>query len=122
MGKGFFLNLLLDKGVDITGVDPTYEGDSERIIKDYYSDKYANLDAELIVLRHTLEHIPKPLEFIQMIAKANKYRGKIYIEIPTFDWIVANNSIEDIFYEHCNYFTADTVKLLFGDADVQTTF
>ena len=47
--------------------------DIGKVIKEYYSEKYAYLNAGLIVLRHTLEHIPKPFDFIKMIAKANNY-------------------------------------------------
>lgn len=121
-GKGFFMDMLLKKGVDITGIDPTFEGDSEKVIKDYYSEKYSYLEADLIILRHTLEHIPKPLDFIQMIAKSNNYKGWIYIEIPTFEWIIENNAIEDIFYEHCNYFTTKTISLLFENVKVEYSF
>lgn len=121
-GKGYFMNLLTSKGADVIGIDPTYEGDSDKVIKEYYSEKYAYLNAGLIVLRHTLEHIPLPFDFIKMIAKANNYKGKIYIEIPTFDWIVKNNAVEDIFYEHCNYFTPDTVAQMFTDCEINYVF
>ncbi len=121
-GKGYFLNMLDERGIDIQGIDPTYEGESPLIIKDYYSKDYAYLNADLIILRHTLEHIPEPLDFIQMIAEANEYRGKIYIEIPTFEWIAAHGAVEDVFYEHCNYFTRNTAALLFEDSIIQHTF
>ena len=121
-GKGYFMDLLLSKGKDIIGIDPTYEGDSDKVIKEYYGEKYSYLNADLIILRHTLEHIPSPFDFIKMIAKSNNYRGKIYIEIPTFDWIVGQNAIEDIFYEHCNYFTPKTIKQLFTECEVNYLF
>jgi len=121
-GKGYFMDLLLARGIDITGIDPTYEGDSELVIKDYYSEKYEYLKADLIILRHTLEHIPQPLDFLQMIARANNYKGYIYIEIPTFDWIVKNNTVEDIFYEHCNYFEPETFRPIFNDVEIKYLF
>lgn len=121
-GKGFFMDLIAENGFEIIGIDPTYEGDSDKIIKEYYSEKFAYLNADLIVLRHTLEHIPKPLDFLQMIAKSNNYKGHIYIEIPTFDWIVKHNSIEDIFYEHCNYFTTESISQLFEECNVVPLF
>lgn len=37
------MDLLLARGINITGIDPTYEGDSELVIKDYYSEKYEYL-------------------------------------------------------------------------------
>ena len=112
-GKAFFMDMLLAKGYDVTGFDPTYEGDSPKVVKDFFSDKYSGIEASFIILRHTLEHIANPLEFINTIAAANNYKGKIYIEVPTFEWIMKHNAIEDIFYEHCNYFTLDTLKMLF---------
>ena len=112
-GKAFFMDMLLQKGIDIIGFDPTYEGESPKVIKDFFSDKYADVGAELIILRHTLEHISKPFDFIKTVAKANNYKGKIYIEVPTFEWILANNASEDIFYEHCNYFTLETLQQFF---------
>ena len=112
-GKAYFLEMLADRGVDITGFDPTYEGTSTRVTKDFFSDKYSSVGADFIILRHTLEHISEPFDFIKTIAKANNYKGKIFIEVPTFDWIVEHNAIEDIFYEHCNYFTIDTLKMFF---------
>ena len=112
-GKAYFMNMLIDRGVDVIGFDPTYEGDSPKVIKDFFSDKYSNVEADFIILRHTLEHISNPFGFIQTVAKANNYKGKIFIEVPTFEWIVAHLATEDIFYEHCNYFTLDTLQMLF---------
>jgi hypothetical protein len=112
-GKAYFMNMLLDRGVDVIGFDPTYEGDSPKVVKDFFSDKYSNVAADFIILRHTLEHISNPFRFIQTVAKANNYKGKIFIEVPTFEWIVEHVATEDIFYEHCNYFTLDTLQMLF---------
>jgi 2-polyprenyl-3-methyl-5-hydroxy-6-metoxy-1,4-benzoquinol methylase len=115
-GKAFFMNLLLDQGEDVIGFDPTYEGDSEKVIKDFFTKKYLDIGAETIILRHTLEHISNPFEFLQTLSKANNHSGFIYIEVPTFDWIVKNNACEDIFYEHCNYFTLKTLQHLFTES------
>ena len=112
-GKAYFMDMLIDRGVDIIGFDPTYEGHSPKVIKDFFSEKYAGIGAEFIILRHTLEHISNPFQFIKTIAAANKNKGKVYIEVPTFEWILKHNATEDIFYEHCNYFTLSTLQMLF---------
>lgn len=112
-GKAYFMDMLLDMDVDVTGFDPTYEGHSPKVIKDFFSDKYSDIGAEFIILRHTLEHISQPFDFIRMVAAANKHKGKIYIEVPTFEWINEHNATEDVFYEHCNYFTLETLQMLF---------
>jgi hypothetical protein len=121
-GKAYFMNLLLELGHEVIGIDPTYEGESSNVLKEYYSEKHAYLQADLIILRHTLEHISNPFEFIKMIAHANQRRGSIYIEIPTFDWIVKNKAVEDIFYEHCNYFTPSTISQLFNKCQIKYLF
>ena len=112
-GKAYFMDMLLDRNVDVIGFDPTYEGHSPKVVKDYFSEKYSDIGAELIILRHTLEHISQPFQFIKTIAAANKHKGKIYIEVPTFEWILEHNATEDIFHEHCNYFTLSTLQMLF---------
>ncbi|HAN79147.1 MAG TPA: hypothetical protein DCQ31_15965 [Bacteroidales bacterium] len=116
-GKGHFLSKLKKEGFSITGFDPAYEGTDNAIIKDYFSEKYSNIDAELIILRHTLEHIEFPLQFLQNIAKANNFKGKIYIEVPAFEWIANNRAVWDLFYEHCNYFTKNTLYNLFTKSE-----
>lgn len=111
-GKGYFLELLSEKQVKIIGFDPAYEGNNPLISKTYFS-RNNKINAQFIILRHTLEHIAAPLEFLHQIASANNYEGKIYIEVPNFKWIAENNAIEDIFYEHCNYFTEKTIANMF---------
>ncbi len=114
-GKGHFFNLMQDDKINCTGFDPAYEGNNPAIIKDYFSGKY-NLEADLIILRHILEHIGNPHSFLQEIAKANNYKGHVFIEVPAFDWIVEKKAFWDIFYEHCNYFTENTLAVMFRNA------
>ena len=121
-GKGYFLQKMIDKGIDCKGFDPTFEGESEYVIKDFFTEKYSDINADVIVLRHTLEHIPNPFSFLHQIAKANNYKGYIYIEVPTFDWITEKKAFWDVFYEHCNYFTKATLGLIFENAEVEHCF
>ena len=111
-GKGYFLKELWGNGFDAIGFDPSYEGGDERIVKDYFSDKYPNVKADLIVLRHTLEHIQAPYRFLQTIAQSAP-DAYIFIEVPDFNWIVNNSAFWDIFYEHCNYFTPEYFSSIF---------
>lgn len=112
-GKGYFLNEIMKEGLDVTGFDPAYDGDNPRIIKDYFSEKYNKIRADTIILRHTLEHIEKPFEFIHTIAKSNHYTGKIFLEVPCLDWIIKKSAFWDIYYEHCNYFSIQTLRSMF---------
>jgi SAM-dependent methyltransferase len=102
-GKGFFLEMLLERGFDITGFDPTYEGNNERVRNEYFIQNLG-ITGSGIILRHVLEHIPDPFNFLRLLAEANGKRGLIYIEVPCFDWICQHKAWFDIFYEHVNYF------------------
>ncbi|MEJ8847079.1 class I SAM-dependent methyltransferase [Variovorax rhizosphaerae] len=113
-GKGYFLEHLRHAGYRAIGIDPAYEGASPHVIKAPFSSALG-LSADAIVLRHVLEHIQGPMHFLRAIARANGGRGKIYIEVPCFDWIRERHAWFDIFYEHVNYFRASDFRRMFGN-------
>jgi SAM-dependent methyltransferase len=102
-GKGAFLEMLAGKGFSVTGFDPTYEGNNPKVLKRYFQ-KGVGITANGLVLRHVLEHIQDPYNFLLELLEANSGSGKIYIEVPCFDWICEQRAWFDIFYEHVNYF------------------
>lgn len=122
-GKGTFLELLNKTGkYDICGYDPAYEGESEFIKKCYYPPDGEYNQADLFIMRHVLEHVPDPLTFIKNIFEANDNKGMMYIEVPDFDWIVKKSAFWDISYEHCNYFSLPSLKLMFSPLDLGYLF
>ena len=112
-GKGFFLELLLERGSDITGFDATYEGANPRVRCQYYGPGVIDQAAGL-VLRHVLEHVQDPFSFLQLLRDANGGGGRIYIEVPCFDWICEHKAWFDVFYEHVNYFRLADFRRMFG--------
>lgn len=117
-GKGDFLRLLIESDDSLIGYgfDPSFEEDEDNntsnnnrlsFIKDFYGPKYANVEADIIVCRHVIEHISNPGELLQPIKEAikNAPNAQIYFETPCVEWILKNNIICDFFYEHCSYFT-----------------
>jgi cephalosporin hydroxylase/SAM-dependent methyltransferase len=113
-GKGFFLELLLERGFDVTGFDATYEGSNPRVRRQYYGPGVIDR-AEGLVLRHVLEHIQDPFAFLELLRDANGGSGKIYIEVPCLDWICEHKAWFDIFYEHVNYFRLADFQRMFGE-------
>jgi 2-polyprenyl-3-methyl-5-hydroxy-6-metoxy-1,4-benzoquinol methylase len=111
-GKGAFLRMLRSNGILAVGLDPAYEGDEPYIQKRVFEPD-AGMDADFVVLRHVLEHIPNPSRFLQQIAKVNRRRGRIFIEVPDLSWIIEHRAFYDLFYEHCNYFTASSLAAQF---------
>lgn len=113
-GKGFFLELLLERGCEITGFDETYEGSNPRVRRQYYGPGVIDRAGGL-VLRHVLEHVQEPFDFLEMLRNANGGSGRIYIEVPCFDWICEHKAWFDIFYEHVNYFRLADFRRMFGE-------
>ena len=113
-GKGYFLEKLQGRGFEIAGADPAYEGSNPAILKEYFSAA-VGMTGDGIILRHVLEHIPDPVSFLGAILHANGGRGKIYIEVPCFDWICQQRAWFDIFYEHVNYFRLADFYRIFGN-------
>ena len=110
-GKGYFLELMLAAGIAATGYDTAYEGSNPAIKKAYLE---STAGADFFVLRHVLEHIPGPFEFLASLARTARPGTKLYIEVPCFDWIVDQQAFYDVFYEHCNYFTLPVLQGAFG--------
>lgn len=118
-GKGDFVELAQADGhFEVTAYDATYEGNNPRIAKRYLDD-IDRLSADLIVMRHVLEHIPRPHDFLAMIKKVFN-TGSIYIEVPSHDWILENQAFFDITYEHVNYFSRASLARLFDDPQTET--
>lgn len=113
-GKGGFVELLRNKGFNAIGYDNAYQGSSPYIRKSFFSvDSHDRGD--LLALRHVLEHIPSPWQFLDGIAAANGYQGLVYIEVPDLEWILEHRAYFDLFHEHVNYFRAEDFSRRFGD-------
>lgn len=122
-GKGDFLIMLCELGDNRgLGFDPSYEPDlvdqrTDRVtfIQDLYSEKYADLEADLICCRHVLEHIEDPSSFLTNIRRAIAETGRtvVFFEVPNVMYTLADLGIWDIIYEHCSYFNRGSIAWLF---------
>lgn len=45
----------------------------------------SNVEFDIIILRHVLEHVPDPVNLIEMLATKIKDDGKIIIEVPNYE-------------------------------------
>jgi SAM-dependent methyltransferase len=113
-GKGFFLELMIENGFDVTGYDPAYEGNNPFIYSRYFNPE-VGAPSDGLILRHVLEHIEDPYQFLLLLKNANGGKGKIYIEVPCFDWICTHRVWFDIYYEHVNYFRLSDFTRIFSD-------
>ena len=123
-GNGEFLSLLCDLGGNQgIGFDPAYESERSpskekerlKIIKDFYSGKYADYHADFICCRMTLEHIQFTADFVSMVRRSVGDRAEtiIFFQIPGVTRILKDCAFEDIYYEHCSYFSPGSLARLF---------
>lgn len=126
-GEGDFLRLLCKGGGNRgVGFDPSYKGpdngslkdENIRIIADFYSDRYAHYKADLICCRHMLEHIERPRDFLLQVRRAIGQREEtvVFFEVPNALYTIRDLGIWDIIYEHCSYFSAQSLIRTFQDA------
>jgi 2-polyprenyl-3-methyl-5-hydroxy-6-metoxy-1,4-benzoquinol methylase len=123
-GKGKFLKLLCDLGENQgIGFDPAYvEGRHKSInknqvsfIKDFYSEKYAHYQADFICCLMTLEHISDTANFVRMLRRAilSPSNTVVFFQVPNVIRILEECAFEDIYYEHCSYFSPGSLSRLF---------
>jgi 2-polyprenyl-3-methyl-5-hydroxy-6-metoxy-1,4-benzoquinol methylase len=122
-GKGYFLKKLINfenrKNIGV-GFDPSFIGNESenknlKFIKNFYDSDSAHIQADVIVCRHVIEHIPEPVKFLKTIrmALSESKNPRIFFETPNVNWILKNHVLWDFFYEHCSYFNPKSIRTAF---------
>jgi len=130
--KGDFLLLMCELGNNRgVGIDPsTVPGrvqseaaDRVTFIQDYYSEKHAKYVGDFICCRHTLEHIYPTAEFISTVRRSisDRHSTAVFFEIPDTTRVLRDLAFEDIYYEHCSYFTPGSLARLFRSCRFEVT-
>ncbi len=73
---------------------------------------------DIIFFLHTLEHLPNPLKAINKIKDTLADKGKIFIEVPNFDYFIKKMPHYAIFHQHLNMYDLNNLKNLFKLADL----
>ena len=123
-GKGEFLATLCERaecwGI---GIDPGYRPERMvsaaegrlRFIQDFYDSSYADLQADYVCCRHTLEHIRDVADFMRLVRQPIGGRADVavFFELPDTERVLVEAAFWDIYYEHCSYFTLGSLARLF---------
>lgn len=123
-GKGEFLMLLCELGGNRgIGFDPGVQvariqgpaAERVRFIADFYAERYAEVQGDFIACKMTLEHIHPVGDFIAQVRRAigDRTGTPVFFQIPEATRILRDCAFEDIYYEHCSYFTPGSLARLF---------
>jgi hypothetical protein len=129
-GKGEFLTLLCEMGRNrgigfdpafVKDRNPTGPGTDVEFIQDFYSEKYAHVQADFFCCKMTLEHIPETARFIRTVRQAIGDRSDttVFFQVPDAIRVLRDCAFWDIYYEHCSYFCAGSLTRVFREAGFQ---
>ena len=129
-GDGNFLRRLLDAGVGrAIGIDPQSNaaGTADdaphglEIIPRLFDASMPDIEADALVCRHTLEHIDDVHGFLTLLRRwaARARRRVLLLDLPDAERIFTERAFWDIYYEHCNYFTTETLRRAFEFAGLR---
>jgi hypothetical protein len=123
-GKGEFLEYLVEAGLGhATGIDPGLH--PERLRPElagritarttFYDEWFGPLEADAVICRHTLEHIPDVARFLRLIRAGigDRTNTIVLFELPDIQRILDEVAFWDVYYEHCSYFSAGSLGRLF---------
>lgn len=68
---------------------------------------------DCVIIRHVLEHIDDLNDMIFSIREILHNDGLLVVEVPDVKRILDNNLFSNIFHEHLNYFSIDSLNYLF---------
>ena len=125
-GKGDFLALLCRLGSNSgVGYDPAFvearrpaDSNAVEYVAELYGEDSGAHNADLIYSKMTLEHIAAPCELLRTIRRSIPASSPAALAIQVPDWkrIAHEQAFWDIYYEHCSYFTADSLAHAFRAA------
>jgi SAM-dependent methyltransferase len=117
-GRGDFLveicRLGNNRGV---GVDPGWlpgrlDAPADvQFVRAPFDSEQAKRRADLVLCRHTLEHIGPVRAFVELLRRPG---GVVVIEVPDVLRILRKAAFWDVYYEHCSYFAATSLAGLAG--------
>ncbi len=128
-GKGDFLEALVQRtGCSACGIDPGFlpvrkPGVPIRFVRADFRPELVDRSVDLIVCRHTLEHIAEVAAFMRDVVAVTRGAGAVQIvfETPDTARILREGAFWDIYHEHCSYFTVGSHARLFRRAGLDVT-
>jgi SAM-dependent methyltransferase len=141
-GQGVFLGVLARRlGARLVaahGFDPAFRGDTShlppgtrvtRAELSYASVADLDFAPNLVVARHTIEHVADPVGLLRTLHQLLLPRGPftLVIETPDAGWTLARGLLHDLCYEHCSLCSRGALEAAleragYGSTHVESAF
>ena len=120
-GKGEFLSLICELGGNRgIGYDPSFVPDRQRsgqdirFVRKFFTEDTSETAPDLLCCKMTLEHIGETNRFLRSVRSvANRKDSVVFFQVPDVDRILKEGAFWDVYYEHCSYFSATSLRHLF---------
>ena len=120
-GKGEFLSLICELGGNRgIGYDPSFVPDRQRagqdirFVREFFTEDTSETAPDLLCCKMTLEHIGETNRFLRSVRSvANRKDSVVFFQVPDVDRILKEGAFWDVYYEHCSYFSATSLRHLF---------
>ena len=121
-GHGEFLKAVCELGGNHgIGYDPAHNpgrvvsNADLTFVKRLYPENDSRHAVDFLICKMTLEHIPNPRRFLSMVRRSLDASRKtiVFFQVPDTTRILQEMAFWDIYYEHCSYFTPESLAYLF---------
>ncbi len=85
-----------------------------RFVREFFTEQTNEVAPDLLCCKMTLEHIGQTNQFLASVrAVANRKNSVIFFQVPDVERILKEGAFWDVYYEHCSYFSATSLKQVF---------
>lgn len=119
----FLLNELKGRASARWGIDPIWKDREDevedksirvfgRLFEDIDFGREMSQAPDLIVCRHTLEHIFQPREILEKLLEIAAPDALLVFEVPNFNALLDRRRFDQVFHQHLQYFSVGSFKRL----------
>jgi Methyltransferase domain/C-methyltransferase C-terminal domain len=121
-GKGEFLSLICKLGGNRgVGYDPSFvparqhSEQDVRFVREFFTEGTKEVAPDLLCCKMTLEHIGQTNRFLASVrGVATRKNSVVFFQVPDVERILKEGAFWDVYYEHCSYFSAPSLKHVFN--------
>ena len=120
---GYILHKIKQKfpKVNVCGCEPSHGANIAKkfnlnVKKKFFNEKtFKNKKFDLIILRHTLEHIPNLKKILSDIKASMNENSYFVVEVPNINFYLQKGLLEVFSFQHIHYFSSKSFQVISKD-------